>query len=159
MAIRARETMLPAEWWSTYGGSCPHLAHLAIRALSQSCSSCGLSLNHIPFEQLHDVRNCPEHLRLRDLIFVQYNLRLKQLGSEDKKQDSMNPLSIDAISVVEDWIRVKDVCLQDYSSSDWMAHNLSVVNKMILGPQVDGFDQLRAGFDDYEIFKKVKDED
>ncbi|RVX13598.1 hypothetical protein CK203_010158 [Vitis vinifera] len=85
MAIRARDTLLPgkvlllAEWWSTYGGSCPNLARLAIRVLSQPCSSIVNKRNQIPFEQMHDSRNCLEHQRLIDLVFVQYNLRLMQM--------------------------------------------------------------------------------
>ncbi|KAF3606450.1 hypothetical protein DY000_02049282 [Brassica cretica] len=39
LAIRARDTMLPAEWWSTYGESCLNLSRFAIRLLSQTCSS------------------------------------------------------------------------------------------------------------------------
>ncbi|XP_054788847.1 uncharacterized protein LOC129299692 isoform X2 [Prosopis cineraria] len=38
MAVRARDNLLPAEWWSTYGGSCPNLARLAVHILSQTCS-------------------------------------------------------------------------------------------------------------------------
>nr|GMD57603.1 Spore coat protein like [Ipomoea batatas]GME19592.1 Spore coat protein like [Ipomoea batatas] len=36
MAVRARETLLPGEWWATYGGGCPNLSRLAIRILSQT---------------------------------------------------------------------------------------------------------------------------
>ncbi|GLT93062.1 hypothetical protein SLE2022_108680 [Rubroshorea leprosula] len=158
MAIRAREIMLPAEWWLTYGGSCPNLARLAIRVLSQTCCSLGLNLNHSSFGQLYDVRNSLEHQRLKDLIFVQYNLRLKQIGYEEKNEDSVDPLSIDANSLVEDWVR-EDTCLGDCSNSDWMALDSYAVNTMSLGPPVDGIDELGAVFDDYEVLKRVKDED
>ncbi|GKV28405.1 hypothetical protein SLEP1_g37470 [Rubroshorea leprosula] len=155
MAIRARETLLPAEWWSTYGGSCPNLARLAIRILSQTCSSRGFNRNHICFEQLHDVRNCLEHQRLRDLIFVQYNLRLKQIrGSEDKEQNYVDPISVDTVSVVEDWVR-EDICFEDYSNSDWMALDQLSLNTMFLGLPVDEVDELGAGFGDEEIFDRL----
>ncbi|XP_058099344.1 uncharacterized protein LOC131243782 isoform X2 [Magnolia sinica] len=79
MAIRARHTLLPAEWWSTYGGGCPNLTRLAIRILSQTCSASGCKRDLIPFEQIHNRRrNRLEHQRLNDLVFVQYNLRLRQ---------------------------------------------------------------------------------
>ncbi|GKV28407.1 hypothetical protein SLEP1_g37471 [Rubroshorea leprosula] len=158
MAIRAREIMLPAEWWLTYGGSCPNLARLAIRVLSQTCCSLGLNLNRSSSGQLYDVRNSLEHQRLKDLVFVQYNLRLKQIGYEEKIEDSVDPLSIDANSLVEDWVR-EDTCLGDCSNSDWMALDSHAVNTMSLGSPVDGIDELGAVFDDYEVLKRVKDED
>lgn len=68
-----------AEWWSTYGGSCPNLARLATRIQSQTCSSLADTRNQIPFERIYDTRNCLERQRLIDLVFVQYNLRLKHM--------------------------------------------------------------------------------
>ncbi|XP_050386448.1 uncharacterized protein LOC126802786 [Argentina anserina] len=68
MAIRARDTLLPAEWWPTYGGGCPNLARLAIRILSQTCGSIGYRQSNIPFEKAHSIRNCLERQRLRDLV-------------------------------------------------------------------------------------------
>ncbi|CAN0837568.1 hypothetical protein LINGRAHAP2_LOCUS1844, partial [Linum grandiflorum] len=79
VAIRNRDTMLPDEWWSTYGGSCPNLTRNAICILSQTCSSIGYKQKHIPIEQLHDTSNRLEHQRLSDLVFYQYNLRLKDM--------------------------------------------------------------------------------
>ena len=71
--------MVVAEWWSTYGGGCPNLARLAIRILSQTCSLIYFKQNQIPYEQMHDTRNCLERQRLNDLVFVQKNLWLKQM--------------------------------------------------------------------------------
>lgn len=153
MAIRARETMLPAEWWSTYGGSCPNLARLAVRILSQTCSLQKHNQNRIPFEQFHNVRNGLEHQRLRDLIFVQSNLRLKQTGFQDKHY--VDPVSFEAFSVVEDWVR-EDICFEDYSKSDWMALEQLTVNTMTLGIPVDEVDELGSGFDDDEIFNRLE---
>lgn len=71
--------ILLADWWSTYGGGCPNLTRLAIRILSQTCSTSGCNRDLIPLEHIHDRRrNRLEHQRLYDLIFVQYNLRLQQ---------------------------------------------------------------------------------
>ncbi|XP_025014015.2 uncharacterized protein LOC8274856 [Ricinus communis] len=154
MAVRARETLLPAEWWSTYGGSCPNLARLAIRVLSQPCSSFGYKLNHISLEQIHDTKNCLERQRLSDLVFVQYNLRLKQMVGKSEEQDSVDPLSFDCISILEDWIKEKDISTEDYANSDWMALDPPSVNTRQPHDEVD---ELGAGFHDYEIFNRVKD--
>lgn len=55
------------------------MARLAIRILSQTCSSIRGRRNGIPFEQEHDTRNYLERQRLSDLVFVEYNLRLRQM--------------------------------------------------------------------------------
>ncbi|GAV91057.1 zf-BED domain-containing protein/DUF659 domain-containing protein/Dimer_Tnp_hAT domain-containing protein [Cephalotus follicularis] len=157
MAVRARETLLPAEWWSTYGGSCPNLTRLATRILSQTCSSTGCNRNRIPFEQIHDTRNCLERQRLRDLVFIQYNFRLRQMVYKSKEQNSVDPVSYDCISVVEDWITEKDVCLEDYESLDWMALDPPSDNTLLLGPSNDEVEDLGTGFDDYDIFNRVKE--
>ncbi|GLT89062.1 hypothetical protein SLE2022_070650 [Rubroshorea leprosula] len=158
MAIRAREALLPAEWWSTYGASCPNLARLAVHILSQTCSSQRLNQNQAPFEQINDVRNCLEHQRLRDLFFVRCNIRLKQTACEDKDQHNyLDPISFDAMSVLEEWVR-SDVYFEEFSNSDWMVLDQVAVNPMHLGPPVDDVDELGAGFDDYEVFDTRDDE-
>lgn len=157
MAVRARDTLLPVEWWSTYGGGCPNLARLAVRILSQSCSSVGYKRNRIPFEQIHDTRNCIERQRLSDLVFAQYNLRLRQMGCKMEDQNVMDPISFDGITTLEDWITGKDVSLEDYGTSEWKALDPVSLNKMLLGPPVDEVEELGAGFDDYEIFNKIKE--
>ncbi|KAK1571244.1 hypothetical protein Q3G72_013955 [Acer saccharum] len=159
MAIRAKDTLLPAEWWSTYGGSCPKLSRLAIRILSQTCSSMGYKRNQIQFEQIYETRNCLERQRLSDLVFVQYNLRLRQMVEKSKEQEYMDPMSFDCLSNVEDWITGKDVLLEDYGSSDWMALDPPSANTMLLQPSNDDVEELTAGFDDDEIFNRVKEEE
>ncbi|KAK9189451.1 hypothetical protein WN943_018048 [Citrus x changshan-huyou] len=157
MAIRARDTLLPAEWWSTYGGSCPNLARLATRIQSQTCSSLADTRNQIPFERIYDTRNCLERQRLIDLVFVQYNLRLKHMVSKKKQQDSMDPMSFDSFSTLEEWITGKDICLEDYGSSDWKAVEPPSGSPMLLGSSDDEVEELAGGFDDYEIFTRVKE--
>ncbi|KAK9913576.1 hypothetical protein M0R45_037387 [Rubus argutus] len=157
MAIRARDTLLPAEWWSTYGGGCPNLARLAIRILSQNCGSIGYRQNHIPFEKAHGIRNCLERQRLRDLVFVQYNLRLRQMVDKNIREDSMDPISFDSISIVEDWVTGKDVCSEDHESSNWMALDSPSASTMLLGPSNDDVEDLGSGFYDSEIFSREKD--
>jgi steroid 5-alpha reductase family enzyme len=61
----------------TFGTSASNLQHLAIRVLSQTCSSSGW--NWRIFEHIHSKkRNRLEHQRLNDLVYVHSNLRLKQ---------------------------------------------------------------------------------
>ncbi|KAM1028748.1 hypothetical protein FF1_041300 [Malus domestica] len=156
MAIRAKDTLLPAEWWSTYGGGCPNLTRLAIRILSQTCSSIGYRRNEIPFERAHNTRNCLERQRLSDLVFVQYNLRLKQMVDKNSEQDVMDPISFENISMTEDWVTGKDMCLDDNGSFDWMELDSTSASTMLLGPSNDDADDLGSGFYDYEIFSRAK---
>ncbi|GAV63663.1 DUF659 domain-containing protein/Dimer_Tnp_hAT domain-containing protein, partial [Cephalotus follicularis] len=55
-----------------------YTAIVAIRLLSQIFSSSGCERNWSVFEQIHTKkRNILEHQRLNDIVFVTYNLRLK----------------------------------------------------------------------------------
>ncbi|CAL9134864.1 unnamed protein product [Musa textilis] len=130
MAIRARNTLLPAEWWSTYGGACPNLMRLAIRILSQTCSARGCERVQLPFEQIHNHRmNYLEHQRLCDLIFVHYNLQLQQ--RKILRHKPFDPMSVDNIDVVGDWIVEKnDLLSADADHSNWMTLNQPVATQL-----------------------------
>lgn len=156
IAVRGRETLLPAEWWSTYGGACPNLARLAIRILSQTCSLVGCKANRVPFQQIHETKNYVEHQRLSDIVFVQYNMRLKQMFF-NKDQDNPDPISYDNINFVEAWVTEREVNTDDIGRSDWMTVDPPLGNITVLEPQVDDFEALGEGFDDHEIFIGLKD--
>lgn len=65
--------------------------------------------------------------------------------SKKKQQDSMDPLSFDSLSTLEDWITGKDICLEDYGSSDWMAVEPPSGNPIILGSSDDEVEELAGG--------------
>ncbi|XP_052206864.1 uncharacterized protein LOC127811184 isoform X2 [Diospyros lotus] len=159
MAIRARDTLLPDEWWSTYGGGCPNLARLAIRILSQTCSLMVCKPNWNTIRQMHEARNCLESQRLTDLVFVHYNLQLKQMARNEKEQDAIDPISLDNISIVGDWVVAKEGWSEGVGNRDWMAVDPPLGNTVLLGPSTDDVEELGAGFDDYEIFQGVKCEE
>lgn len=142
MAVRARHTLLPAEWWSTYGGACPNLTRLAIRILSQTCSARVCERNHISFEQIHNQRmNSMEHQRLRDLIFVRYNLRLQQW--QLLKNKPFDPVSVDNIDTVDDWTVEKDEMFSADEGYSWMVLDL---------PTASGAPSQYACNEDFETF-------
>ncbi|GFZ14934.1 HAT transposon superfamily [Actinidia rufa] len=157
MAIRSRDTLLPDEWWSTYGGGCPNLARLAIRILSQTCSLIACKPNWVTIQQMHETKNCLEHQRLSDLVFVHYNLQLRQMARKDKEQDAADPISFENVGIVGDWVIEKEGCLEDFGSSDWMSVDPPLGNTTLLGPTTDDVEDLGAGFGDYEIFEGVRD--
>ncbi|PSR93126.1 Spore coat protein like [Actinidia chinensis var. chinensis] len=157
MAIRSRDTLLPDEWWSTYGGGCPNLARLAIRILSQTCSLIACKPNWVTIQQMHETKNCLEHQRLSDLVFVHYNLQLRQMARKDKEQDAADPISFENVGIVGDWVIEKEGCLEDFGSPDWMSVDPPLGNTTLLGPTTDDVEDLGAGFGDYEIFEGVRD--
>ena len=66
-----------ASWWMMYGSSTPALQKLALRLVSQCCSSNGCERNWSTFALLHTkVRNRLSHKKLNKLVYVNYNLRL-----------------------------------------------------------------------------------
>ncbi|XP_021990013.1 uncharacterized protein LOC110886509 isoform X1 [Helianthus annuus] len=156
IAIRGRDTLFPAEWWSTYGGACPNLVRLAIRILSQTCSLVGCKTNKIHFQQIHETKNYVEHQRLSDIVFVQYNMRLKQMFY-NKEQETPDPISYDNINFAEAWVTEKEIHADEIGRSDWMTVDPPLGNVMILGPEVDDIETLGEGFDDHEIFDRLKD--
>ncbi|XP_010551738.1 PREDICTED: uncharacterized protein LOC104822280 [Tarenaya hassleriana] len=155
LAIRARDTMLPAEWWSTYGESCLNLSRFAIRILSQTCSSLvECRRNLIPIEQIYQSKNCLEQQRLRDIVFVQYNMRLRRRYYESRDDSVIDPLSRSNMDVLEDWVSKNQACIQINGSSDWKSLELG---KRTQVPIVDEAEDLGTGFDDAEIFKEEKE--
>ncbi|RYR09861.1 uncharacterized protein LOC107643374 isoform X2 [Arachis ipaensis] len=154
MAIRARNNLLPTEWWSTYGGGCPNLSRLSIRILSQTCSLPMYKRNQMSFEQKVNSGNFIVSQHLSDLAFVQHNLQLRQMLTS-KEQNFSDPLSFNSIGMVEEWIRPSDLLFEENGSSYWMVLDPSV-NSMLIRPSNDEAEELGEGFDDDEIFNYGK---
>ncbi|XP_026403487.1 uncharacterized protein LOC113298840 isoform X3 [Papaver somniferum] len=141
MAVRARHTLLPAEWWSTYAGDCPNLARVAIRILSQNCSATGCKRDPIPFEQIHKTRNRLEHQRLSDLVFVQYNLRLQQIKlQKNTEPGAMDPISLESCNFAQEWVAEKEEFFEE-GDSNWAALKQPVGNTMPLEWVTQNVDQ------------------
>lgn len=91
------------EWWRYYGGSAPILQKLAMRLLSQTSSSSGCERNWSVFERIHTKRrNRLEHQRLNDLVYVAYNLRLKNRCIS--KRTSYDPIDYESIDDIDFWV-------------------------------------------------------
>eukprot|EP00253_Pinus_taeda_P033965 PITA_33965 len=107
LAKIAREADEPAQWWEAFGGHVPELQRFAISILSQTCSAIGASRcehNWSVFERIHTKkRNCLDQKRLNDLVYVQYNLRLKRNHLLNKRPDS-DPSVLEDIDPMSDWV-------------------------------------------------------
>ncbi|KAL4287829.1 hypothetical protein AHAS_Ahas19G0225300 [Arachis hypogaea] len=91
------------QWWESYGCGAPNLQKLAIRVLSQTCSSSGCERNWSIFEHIHSKKmNRLEHQKLNDLVYVHYNLRLQQRNQ--MRNQVYDPICLDAFEDHSEWI-------------------------------------------------------
>ena len=84
-------------WWESFGSHCPKLQKFSIRVLSQTCNASRCEHNWFVFERIHTKkRNRLEQKLLNDLVFVQYNLRLRRNQLLNKRPDS-DPIVLDDV--------------------------------------------------------------
>ncbi|XP_062224440.1 uncharacterized protein LOC133922955 [Phragmites australis] len=91
IAIRQRrnKNFNPAKWWLNHGTSTPNLRKLASRIPNLTCSSSACERNWSVFEQVHTKkRNKLLHDRMRDLVFVKFNSKLRN-KRESKDRDPL----------------------------------------------------------------------
>ncbi|XP_017983850.1 PREDICTED: uncharacterized protein LOC18613794 isoform X2 [Theobroma cacao] len=105
LAISTRSELDPASWWQQHGISCLELQRIAIRILSQRCSSIGCQHTWSVFDQVHSKRrNCLSRKRLNDHTYVHYNLRLRERQLGRKPDDLVSFDSAMLESVLDDWL-------------------------------------------------------
>lgn len=109
LAISTRSELDPASWWQQHGINCLELQRIAVRILSQTCSSFQCEHNW----SIHDLINEQRHnslslKRLNEAVYVHYNLRLRE---HQIRKRSSHLVSLD-IAVQEDllygWIAELD---------------------------------------------------
>ncbi|KAL0285243.1 UNVERIFIED_CONTAM: hypothetical protein Sradi_7179300 [Sesamum radiatum] len=103
LALETSKNTQPDEWWKLFGASAPNLQQLAIRILGQTSSSSRCEWNWSVFERIHTKkRNRLEHQRLNDLVYVHYNLKLKDRWFMQAK--SYDPIDYESIDKINFWI-------------------------------------------------------
>ncbi|XP_059067152.1 uncharacterized protein LOC131071846 [Cryptomeria japonica] len=101
LARRGRTTETPDAWCQNWGGNTSHLKVFALRVLCQPCSSSNCERNWSLFEAIHmKKRSKLVQKRLNDLVFVQYNLRLRVRKVEEVEG---GPIDLDDIDPYSDW--------------------------------------------------------
>eukprot|EP00253_Pinus_taeda_P001449 PITA_01449 len=91
-------------WQEMWIDQCPQLQKFAIRVLSQTCSASGCERNWSVFECINTKkRNHLEQKWLNDLVFVQYNLRLRGNQIMNKTLD-LDPIVLDDIDPTSEWV-------------------------------------------------------
>ncbi|XP_039811946.1 uncharacterized protein LOC120674915 [Panicum virgatum] len=104
----------PSSWWMMFGSSTPKLQYLAMRLVSQCCSSSGCERNWSTFVLLHtNVHNRLSHKKLNKLVYVNYNLclRLEEVSDPPMREerdfiDQLAHLSFyDENNPVREWMK------------------------------------------------------
>ena len=99
---------------------CPDLQKFAIRILSQTCSASGCERNWSVFECMHTKkRNCLEQKQLNDMVFVQYNLRLKRSQLQNKTPESCS-IFLDDGDASSDWVVETRPAAFDNEDLSWL---------------------------------------
>ncbi|KAG6643585.1 hypothetical protein CIPAW_09G222200 [Carya illinoinensis] len=118
LAIRQRDKLNRVAWWTQFGCEVPTLQKFAVRVLSQCCSATGCERNWSIFDFIHSKkRNRLVHKRLNDLVFVRYNLKLRE-RSIKKGRDALNPINLENIDLMEEWVS-EEFELLDEEDLDW----------------------------------------
>ncbi|XP_010915722.1 uncharacterized protein [Elaeis guineensis] len=101
LAREARTTTFPGMWWEQYGDSAPGLQRVAVRILSQVCSTSTFERNWSTVQQIHSERNNRlDKETMSDLLYVHYNLKLRSRG----KPADVDPIVLDEIDMTSDWV-------------------------------------------------------
>ncbi|XP_071697105.1 uncharacterized protein [Rutidosis leptorrhynchoides] len=106
LAISTRAELNPAAWWQQHGINCLELQQIAVRILSQTCSSFGCEHNWSVYDEIHNQRhNRVTQKRSSDFIYVHYNLRLRERQIRNKMASTS--ASLDNVlqeHLLYDWI-------------------------------------------------------
>ena len=110
--------LISDRWWHMFGSDTPNLQNIAIRILSQPCSSSGCERNWSMFEHIHSKkRNRLTVERMNDLVYVHYNLRLKyrKLFDHDK-----TPINLEEVDPQSEWITEATDAVFSDEDLDWV---------------------------------------
>ncbi|XP_073063748.1 uncharacterized protein [Primulina eburnea] len=116
-----------AEWWNDYGDDAPHLRKIAIKILSQTCSSSGCEKNWSTWSLVHTkLRNRLAVEKLHKLVYVHYNMRLRvrNLTCRKEKDDYYSPIDLNHIfhddDILSEWIRDNEPSVLQDDDLAWL---------------------------------------
>jgi hypothetical protein len=96
------------------------LQKFAVWILSRTCSASECERNWSVFERIWTKkRNCLEQKQLNDMVFVQYNLRLRSNQLIDKTPESNN-IFLDDVDPSSDWVVETQPVAFDHEDLCWM---------------------------------------
>ncbi|CAD5181794.1 unnamed protein product [Musa acuminata subsp. malaccensis] len=107
LALSTRIDLDPAAWWQQHGINCLELQRVAVRILSQSCTSFGCKPNWSTFDHTHATRHSRlAQKRLNDFAYVHYNLRLRERERQLKRitDESISFDNVFLERLLDNWI-------------------------------------------------------
>ncbi|KAF3777422.1 hypothetical protein EJ110_NYTH45857 [Nymphaea thermarum] len=133
-------------WWDRFGLDFPELTKLVIRILSQTCSATGCERNWSVFQHIHSKKkNRLEHKRLNDLVYVRYNMKLRQRQIEEtstrKHHTQYDPISLDHFDVLDSWVGEEPFSILDEDDLDFL--NIEGATEII--EEEEAGEQLNVG--------------
>lgn len=125
-----------AAWWQQHGINCLELQHIAIRILSQSCTSVGCEHNWSTFDTIRSARHSRfAQKKLNDFAFVHYNLRLRE-HERGTRRSTDESVSLDGVfleDLLDNWIVDVD---RPASHEDEVPRELPVSLMLVSLPQL-----------------------
>ncbi|XP_073034578.1 uncharacterized protein [Primulina eburnea] len=135
LAKMAVKKSLPAEWWNEYGEEAPHLRKIAIKVLSQTCSSSGCERNWSTWSLIHTkLRNRLAMKKLHKLVYVHYNMRLRvrNLMHKSGDDDYYSPIDLDHIfsddDILNEWTRDNEPSVLQDDDLEWLDQGHEISN-------------------------------
>ncbi|GAB2265118.1 hypothetical protein Dimus_037802 [Dionaea muscipula] len=118
LAKEARDAVAPGLWWEQFGDSAPVLQRVAVRILSQVCSTSSFDKQWSTFQQMHsEKRNKIDKEALSNLVYVSYNLRLASARPVMKKSSlDVDPILLDDIDMTSEWVEE----IENPSPTQWL---------------------------------------
>ncbi|XP_054815012.1 uncharacterized protein LOC129315390 [Prosopis cineraria] len=121
-----------------------------MRILSQTSSSSGCERNWSLFERIHTKRrNRLQHQRLNDLVFTNYNLRLKH-RSQLRKNKSYDPIDYESIDKIDFWVAEEEeepapeFDSQEVANLENVIHNETIATPLILERDYEGDEYMNV---------------
>ncbi|KAJ6972758.1 uncharacterized protein [Populus alba] len=109
LAISTRMELNPAAWWQQHGINCLELQRIAIRMLSQTCSSLVCEHTWSIYDQVHSKRHSSvSRKRWNELTYVHYNLRLRERQQGRKPGDVISFDNLITENILDDWLVESD---------------------------------------------------
>ncbi|GLU12625.1 hypothetical protein SLE2022_401740 [Rubroshorea leprosula] len=103
--VSSRDQKAPDEWWDSYGDETPELKKFAIRILSLTCNSSRCERNWSAFERVYTKkRNRLQQKKMNDLVFIMYNLKLKEKNAQGNQNVEFEDLPSN-----DEWLVENDV--------------------------------------------------
>ncbi|KAF6176205.1 hypothetical protein GIB67_023496 [Kingdonia uniflora] len=93
------------EWWITFRSEVPALQRFAKRVLGFTSAASPCEKIWSILDNIHTKKkNCLEHDRMRDLAYIQYNMRLKKRYEERISGKEIDPIVLKSLDECAEWL-------------------------------------------------------